>query len=712
MGRQKTLGSQPVSTPPRAKALVFLHPGRWVAAWTLAAFLLRLANSFAQRDNPFLAYLPVDQGAYDRWAQQIAGGAWLGRSVFYQDPLYPYFLGLLYATIGRHLLVVLVLQGLLGALNVPLLWGIATRLWGERAGRIAALMAALYAPFIFYDGLVLKTFLEVLLLNAAVLATLWAADAAGPNREKSSAAAGRSTATVVRRSLVAGLLLGLGSLARASYPLLVPLLAAWVLWAGGRPGRVVSRGKDAGSRGGDHAPLPGGRRRLGLPRPTRAGSIGAAAVIAGTLLILLPVLIRNRAVGHDWVLTTSQAGQNFYIGNCATNQSGTYEAPAFVRPDPQHEEEDFRNEAQRRLGRSLKPSQVSTYWTQEAWSFIRAHPGRFLGLSVTRLGLLLHRYEIPDNEDIRIWAGYSPWLRFNPVRWDLVGPLAIAGLALCWRERRRGWLLYGLVGVYLFSMAAFFVLGRYRLPAASLLLVFAAGAIDAGWTAWKARDRRRLVIGGVALLLGIVIVHRPNRAERPAMSPSVYSLLGAAELAAGQVDEALVAQRKAVELAPNSAELRYNLASTLQRAGKIDEAIVEFRRVAAMTPNYAETWSALGNLLVEKGDIEGAVAAQRRALAIQPRLGIHLYNLARILYHAGHTAEASAVLDTLDAVKDPTYTQEGSIIRAMLLEEAGRGADAMAIVRGYLRANPNARTRPQLEELLRAWEKGPVAEPR
>jgi tetratricopeptide (TPR) repeat protein len=677
------VGSQPVSTPARVKEFSLLHPGRWVAAWTLTAFLLRLANSLAQRRNPFLAYLPVDQGSYDRWASRIAGGEWLGHGIFYQDPLYPYFLGLLYATIGRHLVVVLVVQGLLGALNVPLLWGIATRLWGERAGRIAALLAALYAPFIFYDGLVLKTFLEVLLLNAAVLATLWAADAVDPSREKNSPAGGRPAATVVRRGLLAGLLLGIGSLARANYPLLAPILAAWVLRAGGRPMR------------------------------TRAGSIGAAAVIAGMLLVLLPVLIRNRAIGHDWVLTTSQAGQNFYIGNCATNQSGAYQAPPFVRPDPQHEEEDFRNEAQRRLGSSLKPSQISRYWAREAWSFIWAHPGRFVARSVTRLGLLLHRYEIPDNEDFRVWAGYSPWLRFNPVRWDMVGPPAIVGLALCWRQRRRAWLLYGLTGVYVFSMAAFFVLGRYRLPATSLLLVFTAGAIDAGWTAWKARDRRRLVIGGVALLLGIVIVHRPNREEKPATSPALYSLLGAAELAAGKVDEALAAQRKAVELGPNSAELRYNLASTLYSAGQLDEAIAEFRRVTAMTPDYAETWSFLGNILVEKGDIEGAVAAQRRALAIQPRLGIHLYNLARVLAHAGRDAEASAVLDTLDAVKDPKYTQEGSIIRATLFANAGRVADAAAIVRDYLRANPVARTRPQLEALLRAWEKGQVgAQPR
>ena len=38
--------------------------------------------------------------------------------------------------------------------------------------------------------------------------------------------------------------------------------------------------------------------------------------------------------------------------------------------------------------------------------------------------------------------------------------------------------------------------------------------------------------------------------------------------------------------------------------------------------------------------------------------------------------------------------------------DSGRTAEAAAIVRDYLRANPDAPTRPQLEAMLRAWEAG------
>jgi tetratricopeptide (TPR) repeat protein len=680
----------------RASSVPARRPDRWVLACTLLAFLLRLANVLSQRANPFFSYLLVDQGAYDRWAQRIAGGEWVGRSVFYQDPLYPYFLGTLYATIGRHLAGVLVLQGFLGALNVPLLWAIATRLWGARAGRIAALMAALYAPFIFYDGLVLKTFLEVLFLNAAVLATLRAGDVV-----RSETAAAFRTAC---RGLLAGALLGIGVLARANYLLLAPFLAAWVLWPGTRYRASTWGDDEAGPRGGGPGTAGHLRLPLGPSMPPRAAFAGAAAVVAGMFLVLLPVLARNRIVGHDWVLTTSQAGQNFYIGNNAENARGVYQPPAFLRPDPQHEEEDFRREAERRLGRSLLPSEVSAYWSREAWRFVGAHPGRFLRLSVTRLGLLLHRHEVPDNEDFRFWARYSPWLRFNPVRWDLLGPLAIAGLALGWRQRRRLWLLYALSGAYLLSMAAFFVFGRYRLPAVSLLLLFAAGAVDAGLAAWKGRHRRRLLLGGAALLAGLAIVHSRSREDEAVMSPAMYTNLGSAYLAEGKVDEALAAQRTAVELAPTSSEAHYNLGIVLYADGRLDEAIAEFRRVITLNEDFAEAWSYLGNLLVEKNDFTGAVAAHRRALALQPGRGIHLFNLARILGQAGRGAEAVAVLDTLDAARDSQYTPEGRVIRAMLLANSGRTAEAAAIVREYLIANPGAPSRPQVEAMLRGWE--------
>ncbi len=44
---------------------------------------------------PLFYHLTGDARSYDEWAQQIASGNWLGRKVYYDAPLYPYFLGFL-----------------------------------------------------------------------------------------------------------------------------------------------------------------------------------------------------------------------------------------------------------------------------------------------------------------------------------------------------------------------------------------------------------------------------------------------------------------------------------------------------------------------------------------------------------------------------------------------------------------------------------------
>jgi uncharacterized YccA/Bax inhibitor family protein len=53
----------------------------------------------------------------------------------------------------------------------------------------------------------------------------------------------------------------------------------------------------------------------------RAKRVGA--FIGGLALILVPVAGRNAAVGGEFVLTTAQAGPNFYMGN-NPNADGTY----------------------------------------------------------------------------------------------------------------------------------------------------------------------------------------------------------------------------------------------------------------------------------------------------------------------------------------------------------------------------------------------------
>ena len=86
-----------------------------LALFALALALRVLHLVAISRSSPFFDVLPGDLAAYDRWALRILEEGWIGRDIFYQDPLYPYFLAAFYKIFGRDFFWVYLAQGLMGA---------------------------------------------------------------------------------------------------------------------------------------------------------------------------------------------------------------------------------------------------------------------------------------------------------------------------------------------------------------------------------------------------------------------------------------------------------------------------------------------------------------------------------------------------------------------------------------------------------------------
>ena len=72
------------------------------AVWVLA-IVVRFAYLDQLQQGPLFDVLMGDAVGYDQWAREIAGGDWFGKDVFYQAPLYPYFMGAWYAVVGTKL---------------------------------------------------------------------------------------------------------------------------------------------------------------------------------------------------------------------------------------------------------------------------------------------------------------------------------------------------------------------------------------------------------------------------------------------------------------------------------------------------------------------------------------------------------------------------------------------------------------------------------
>lgn len=413
-----------------------------------AAFLLRVLLVLSLRGQPYFDTPIVDSAAYDEWAVKIARENFWGDRAFYQDPLYPYGLGIFYKVFGRDFLWVRIAQALVGTLGLWMLFEAVRRFLGFRTAITALVLASFYKTFIFYDSAILKEFLGAVAIEAALLM--------GSLDKK-------------WKWIAFGAALGIGTLVRGNL-LLLAVAAAGL---------------------------------LAIRRDWKS----AGLVIAGAVICIAPATIRNAVVAHDFVLTTSQFGPNLYTGNNPENTSGRYRPPSFlVAGAPEYEEPGFRAEAERIAGHPMKASQIDAYWRGRAISYIGSNVGTFLGVTVKRLLMLVNGFEVPDNYNIPFMARFS-WVLRVPLftfGW-FVAPLAAAGLYLSWPERGKFAMLYVLLGAYYVSILFFFVFGRYRLPAVPILIVFAAHAVvktvELRQVGMSALPRTAAIVFAVALVL-------------------------------------------------------------------------------------------------------------------------------------------------------------------------------------------------------------------
>lgn len=536
----------------------------------LCALGVRLLYLRQAADVPFFSHPIVDGAHYWSWAERIAAGDWRGEGVFYQAPLYPYLLAVVRALFGPNLGAVYVLQAILDALGCVLLGLAGRRLFSPAVGMVAGLMAAFYAPSIFYDGALQKEALAVFLMSALCWLVAVAMAESRP-----------------RIGVAIGVIVGLLALLRENTLLLAPLLIVW-LWA----------------------------RARGAPAFARWS--GPACVAAGMAFVLLPVGVRNLVVGGEFALTTSQMGTNFYIGN-NRDANGSYTALLPGRGAPEFEQVDAIALAEQRLGRRLTPRETSHYWLGESWRVIRSEPRAWLRLMVRKTLLFWNAYEVSDAEDLYFYQRWSWLLRGLAVAWNfgVLFPLAAAGACLTWPRRRELWLLHAMVLTMSVGVIAFYVFGRYRLPIVPLLILFAAaGAVEAA-KAVAGRRWRSLAIAGAAVVVAGLLATVPLFDPQQQLAGSFYCWSNVlAE--AGRTDEAIEVGRETVRRDPTMPEARYNLCTLLSSKNEFVDAIAECRKAVDLRPAYPKAWNNLGILLAMKGDRRGAAEAFIRALEQDP----------------------------------------------------------------------------------------------
>lgn len=644
--------------------------------WTLGLFaigigalLLRLVYLSELRGSPFVSLLIGDSLQFDILARRIVAGDWSGTDVFYQAQMYPYFLAAVYWIAGFDTFVVRLMQACLGAASCVLLAMAGRHFFDPRAGLIAGGLLALYPPAIFFDGLIQKSSPDLFLMSILLVGI------------------GACLETPRRGWIVAlGVVVGMLAWNRENARVLYPVIAGWLLLQ---------------------------HRNQSLSRRVQL----VLLFTLGTAAILGPVALRNLRTSGELLLTTSQFGPNFYIGNHA-GASGGYEPLVPGRGNALYEREDAVRIAEAAAGRALTPSEVSGYWRDRALSDIRQDPAGWLRLLAKKTWLTFSAGEPLDTESFEAYTSFSRVLRW--LEWWNFGAVMALAIFGAWMTRRR-WrqyaVLYTIFAVMAVSVIAFFVFARYRYPLVPVAMLFAAVGV-VSLLRVRATPTPEWLPAAAAAVAILIVLHVPiatstdetfvnygaellrqgraadaipllrEAVRRDPRHPRAHLDLALALQQANQ--DAVAAFDAAIRLTPNAGEAHAGRAIALHRQGRVKEALESYAAAAALKPDSVEILSNFGVALAEAGRSQEALEVLERGVALQPKNVPIRLNLCRVIGVVRDPAQAIPCYRAAAATSiSPQEILEAQYALGQAFSEAGRISEAMA---SLMRARAAART--------------------
>ncbi len=501
--------------------------------------------------------LSIDSEFYWNLASDILAGKGLPEGALTFNPLYPFFLVVVFKFLGSSLLITRIVQSFLGLLTIAFIYLAGRRLAenfekekpsGMMLGVVAISMAVLYPQFFLYEGMILGTTLEILLLTASF--TLGLALDEDLHGEKALRVGSKKVPPWLSGGIL-GAFCGAGALGRPNLFLL--LLVALPIW-------LFARNR---------------RKRIWLT-PVLGFIVGAA-------LFLLPPTIYNAKKSGNFVPVTTHGGINLYIGNIPGTY-GVYQPPKNMRGEMRGLIEDARFRAEEETGRNMTDAEASDYYVHKTLENIKQNPTGWLILLGRKLILFWNKVEVHDMPEVLYFQDSLPLFKFPFLPFSVISALGIAGLIILLRSGKNRSIVCLFLGTSYVSILLFYLNSRYRIPIVPVVILLASYFIV--WVSREISQKRfknTTIMFAVALATFILI---SNRTMVKANKGSVYTFLGTYYMNAGEEAKAAKIFAKAYHLDPNRDTSIINYARTMMLQKQFKKAADIYARAYANNPRY------------------------------------------------------------------------------------------------------------------------------
>ena len=170
-------------------------------------------------------------------------------------------------------------------------------------------------------------------------------------------------------------------------------------------------------------------------------------------------------------------------------------------------------------------------------------------------------------------------------------------------------------------------------------------------------------------------------------SAELYNNIGNVFFEQKKMDDALAAYFKSTSIKPNYADAYCNMANVLKHQGHLDEALTTYKKALSIKPDNAEVYNNIGTALRDQGKLEAAIEAFKKALSIKPKYLGAYFNMGLTLQDQGKLAEAIEAYTKALSV-NPNYAEAHNNM-GVTLQDQGKLEEAIEVYTKALSINPD-----------------------